>query len=143
MNIADILKIIPHRFPFLFVDRIIEFEPEKRAVGIKNVSINEPFFNGHFPGNPIMPGVLIVEAMAQVGAVLLLNIDKYHNKVAVFAGIDHCRFRKQVFPGDQLELEMKLLKIKGTIGKGHATAKVQGEIVAEADLLFALVEKPC
>ncbi len=106
---VDIQKIIPHRYPFLLVDKIIEIEGGKKAVGIKNVTINEPFFQGHFPGNPIMPGVLIVEAMAQVGAVAVLSLEENKGKLAVFAGIDNARFKKQVKPGDTLRMEVELI----------------------------------
>ncbi|QSQ09105.1 3-hydroxyacyl-[acyl-carrier-protein] dehydratase FabZ [Koleobacter methoxysyntrophicus] len=136
----DVQKIIPHRYPFLLVDRILEMEPGVRAVGIKNVTINEPFFQGHFPGNPIMPGVLIVEALAQVGAAALLSVEENRGKLGIFTGIDKLRFRKQVIPGDQLRLEVQVLKIKGPMGKAKASAAVNGEIAAEGELMFALVE---
>lgn len=136
----DVQKIIPHRYPFLLVDRILEMEPGVRAVGIKNVTINEPFFQGHFPGNPIMPGVLIVEALAQVGAAALLSVEENRGKLGIFTGIDKLRFRKQVIPGDQLRLEVQVLKIKGPMGKAKASATVNGEIAAEGELMFALVE---
>lgn len=136
----DVQKIIPHRYPFLLVDRILEMEPGVRAVGIKNVTINEPFFQGHFPGNPIMPGVLIVEALAQVGAAALLSVEENRGKLGIFTGIDKLRFRKQVVPGDQLRLEVQVLKIKGPMGKAKASAAVNGEIAAEGELMFALVE---
>ncbi|NPV44361.1 MAG: 3-hydroxyacyl-ACP dehydratase FabZ [Firmicutes bacterium] len=136
----DVQKIIPHRYPFLLVDRILEMEPGVRAVGIKNVTINEPFFQGHFPGNPIMPGVLIVEALAQVGAAALLSVEENRGKLGIFTGINKLRFRKQVIPGDQLRLEVQVLKIKGPMGKAKASAAVNGEIAAEGELMFALVE---
>lgn len=138
MEINEIMKVIPHRYPFLLVDRIEELEPGKRAVGFKNVSINEPFFQGHFPGYPVMPGVLIIESMAQVGAVALLSLPEMRNKLALFAGIDGARFRRQVVPGDQLQLEVEILKLKGPVGKGRGFAKVGGQLAAEAELLFAL-----
>jgi 3-hydroxyacyl-[acyl-carrier-protein] dehydratase len=131
-----IQKIIPHRFPFLLVDRIIEMEEGKRAVGIKNVSSNEWFFQGHFPKHPVMPGVLIVEALAQVGAVVVLKIPQHAGKIAFFAGIDKARFKKQVQPGDQLRLEVELTKLRDTVGKGNGKALVDGQLVAEADLMF-------
>ncbi|MDI3535172.1 MAG: 3-hydroxyacyl-[acyl-carrier-protein] dehydratase [Thermosediminibacterales bacterium] len=135
----DIQKIIPHRYPFLLVDKIIEMEPGKRAVGIKNVSANEPFFQGHFPGNPIMPGVLIVEALAQVGAAALLSMEENQGKLGVFTGIDKLRFRRQVVPGDQLRLEIEILKVKGPMGKARAKAVVDQETAAEGELMFALI----
>jgi len=138
MEINEIMKVIPHRYPFLLVDRIDELEPGKRAVGIKNVSINEPFFQGHFPGYPVMPGVLIIESMAQVGAVALLSMPEMGRKLALFAGIDGVRFRRQVVPGDQLQLEVEILKLKGPVGKGRGVARVGGQLAAEAELLFAL-----
>lgn len=140
MNIKEIMDILPHRYPFLLVDRVIELEAGKRAVGIKNVTINEPFFQGHFPDYPVMPGVLIVEALAQLGAVAVLSCDEYRDKLPVFAGMDKFRFRKQVLPGDQLRLEADIIKLRGTIGKGHVCATVEGEVVAEGEILFALTD---
>ncbi len=136
----EIQKIIPHRYPFLLVDKIIDIEFGKKAVGIKNVTFNEPFFQGHFPGNPIMPGVLIVEAMAQVGAVAILGMEAYKGKIAVFAGIDDLRFRRQVVPGDTLKMEVEIIAIKRGIGKGKATATVDGEVAASCELLFGIVD---
>lgn len=136
----DIQKIIPHRYPFLLVDKIIEIEVGKRAVGIKNVTINEPFFQGHFPGNPIMPGVLIVEAMAQVGAVSMLAMDENKGKLGVFTGIDGLRFRRQVVPGDTLRMEVEMIAFKRGIGKAKAEAYVGDELAASGELMFAIVE---
>ena len=138
LDINQIKEIIPHRYPFLLVDRIIEVEEGKRAVGIKNVSANEPFFSGHFPEYPVMPGVLIVEALAQVGAVSVLMKEENKGKTPFFAGIDHCRFKKQVTPGDQLRLEVEMTRVRGSIGKGKGVATVNGEVVCEAELIFAL-----
>lgn len=142
LSIEDIQKIIPHRYPFLLVDGILELEEGKRAVGIKNVSVNEPYFQGHFLeslGRPVMPGVLIVEALAQVGACAILSTEANRGKLALFAGIDKMRFKRQVFPGDCLTLEVELAKVKGPVGKGKATARVGGEVAAEGELMFALV----
>lgn len=138
LNAQQIQEIIPHRYPFLLVDRIEELEEAKRAVGLKNVSINEDFFNGHFPGYPVMPGVLIVEALAQVGAVALLSKEENKGRLAFFAGIDNCRFKRQVVPGDTLRLEVEIVRLRGTIGKGKAVATVEGEVACEADITFAL-----
>ncbi len=135
----EIQRILPHRYPFLMVDRIVELD-ESHAVGIKNVTVNEPFFPGHFPGKPIMPGVLIIEALAQVGAVAVLSRSEYRGKLALFAGLDHVRFKRQVLPGDALRLEVTLEKIRGPVGKGHGVATVDGALAAEAELLFALVD---
>lgn len=140
LNNIDIQNIIPHRYPFLLVDKIVEIEYGKKAIGIKNVTINEPFFQGHFPGNPIMPGVLIVEAMAQVGAVSILGMEQNKGKLAVFAGIDNMRFRRQVVPGDTLRMEVEMLVFKRGIGKAKAEAYVGDEMAASGELMFAIIE---
>ena len=140
LDARQIQEVIPHRYPFLLVDRILELEPGKRAVGIKNVSVNEPFFQGHFPRMPVMPGVLIVEALAQVGAVAMLVQDEYRGKLAYFAGIDGVRFKRLVVPGDTLRLEVELGKMRRGIGVGAATATVDGELTARGELMFALVD---
>ncbi len=133
----QIQEILPHRYPFLLVDRIEELEEGKRAVGLKNVTINEEFFNGHFPQYPVMPGVLIVEALAQVSAVIMLTKEGNEGRLGLLAGIDQCRFKKQVKPGDQLRLEVEITRIKGSIGKGKGIATVDGEMVCEMELVFA------
>lgn len=138
---ADIRELIPHRYPFLLVDRIEELEPGVRAVGIKNVTQNEPFFQGHFPDYPVMPGVLIVEAMAQVGAVGVMVNEEYRDKLALFAGIDKVRFRRQVIPGDVLTMEVEIERLKGRIGRGKGKATVDGEKACEADLMFAFADR--
>jgi 3-hydroxyacyl-[acyl-carrier-protein] dehydratase len=138
LDAKQIQEIIPHRYPFLLVDRITELEPAKKAVGIKNVSVNEPFFQGHFPDYPVMPGVLIVEALAQVGAVAILSVEENRGKIAFFAGLDKVRFRHQVKPGDVLTLEVELTRVKGKVGKGKGIARVGEHVAVEADLMFAI-----
>ena len=138
LNAKDIMEIIPHRYPFLLIDSIEEMVEGESAVGKKCVSMNEPYFQGHFPGNPVMPGVLIIEAMAQVGAVAMLSIPEMKGKTAYFAGIDKARFRRKVVPGDVLMLETSIIKIKGPMGIGKAVATVDGVKVAEAELTFAI-----
>lgn len=140
LDINDILKALPHRYPFLLVDRILEFEKEKKIVGIKNVTINEPFFTGHFPGRPIMPGVLIIEAMAQMGGVLLLQNHELKEKGLVYlVGIDNAKFRKTVIPGDQLKIVVDVLRYKRRICKMRGEAFVNDTLVAEAEFLTSLV----
>lgn len=141
LDINEIKAILPHRYPFLLIDRITELEEGARAVGLKNVSGNEEFFNGHFPDYPVMPGVLIVEALAQVGAVAMLAKPENKGRLAFFAGIDKCRFKKQVIPGDQLQLEVEIIRLRGTIGKGKAVATVAGEVACETEIMFALGEQ--
>ena len=138
LNTRAIEQIIPHRYPLLLVDRIVELEPGRRIVGLKSVTANEYFFQGHFPGNPIMPGVLIVEALAQTGAVLLLTQPEERGKLPLFAGIDGVRFRRVVVPGDQLRLEVEFTVRRGPIGRAKARATVDGELVAEGELTFAV-----
>ncbi len=134
----EIMEIIPHRQPFMLIDTIEELEPGVRAMGKKCVSFNEPFFNGHFPGNPVMPGVLILEALAQVGAVAILDLPENKGKTAYFASIDKAKFKQMVVPGDVLMLETKIIKTKGPIGVGEATATVNGKVAAKAELTFAI-----
>ena len=135
LGIEEIMKTLPHRYPFLLVDRILELEPMKRVVGLKNVTINEPFFQGHFPGHPIMPGVLIVEAMAQVGGMLLLGtIEDAEHKVVYFMSLDNVKFRRPVKPGDQLRFELEMTQIRGMVCKMRGIARVDGEVVCEADM---------
>lgn len=134
----EIMDIIPHRYPFLLIDTIEELEPGVRAVGKKCVTMNEPYFQGHFPGNPVMPGVLIIEALAQVGAVALLSQPEWKGHIAYFAGIDKAKFRQKVLPGDVLQLETTIYKMKGAVGVGKAVATVNGKMVAEAELTFAI-----
>lgn len=138
LNSNQIQEIIPHRYPFLLIDKVIEIEPGKRAVAIKNVSVNEMYFMGHFPHEHVMPGVLIVEALAQTGAVLILSLEEHKGKTAYFAGIEKCKFKRKVIPGDQLELEINIVRQKGSIGVGEAVAKVNGEIAVQAVLKFAI-----
>ena len=143
LDITAIMKIMPHRYPFLLIDRILSLE-ENRVVGIKNVTINEPFFVGHFPGHPIMPAVLIIEAMAQCGGVLLMNspaVDNPKEKLVYFIGIDRAKFRKPVRPGDQLRFELTLLRLKSRICKMEGKAYVDGDLVAEAELLSSIVDR--
>lgn len=134
----EIMDIIPHRYPFLLIDTIEELDSGVRALGRKCVSVNEPFFQGHFPGNPVMPGVLIIEALAQVGAVAMLAQPDFKGRTAYFAGIDKARFRQKVVPGDVLLLETEIIKVKGPIGVGRAVAKVGDKVAAQAELTFSI-----
>lgn len=138
LNTQQIMEIIPHRSPFLLVDTIEELIPGEKIIGKKCVTFNEPFFNGHFPNNPVMPGVLIVEALAQTGAVLILNQDEYKGKTAYFAGLDKVRFKRKVVPGDVLMLECTAGTFKGSIGKAMCVAKVDGEVAVSAEMMFAI-----
>ncbi|MCI8634762.1 MAG: 3-hydroxyacyl-ACP dehydratase FabZ [Eubacterium sp.] len=138
LNTKQIMEIIPHRQPFLLVDTIEELEPGIRAVGKKCVSYNEPFFSGHFPKEPVMPGVLIIEAMAQAGAVAILSKPENKGRTAYFAGISQAKFKQKVIPGDVLTLELEIIKEKGPIGIGRGTAKIDGRLVASAELTFAI-----
>ena len=139
LDVRQIQEIIPHRWPFLLVDRILELERGVRAVGVKHFTINEPFFQGHFPGNPVVPGVLVVEALAQVGSIAILTLPENKGKIPYFAGIDSFRFRKPVVPGDSVNLEVTLTRMRGSVGKGSAKASVDGAVVGEGELTFALV----
>ena len=138
MDIKDIMNTIPHSSPFLLVDRIEEMEEGKRIVGKKCVTYNEPFFAGHFPDQPVMPGVLIIEAMAQVGAVSLLSDDKYKGKTPLFGGIKNAKFRRKVVPGDVLRMEVEMTRVRGPLGIGEGKAYVDGELCAQAELVFAI-----
>lgn len=136
----EIQQLLPHRYPFLLVDKIIDYVPEKKAVGVKNVTINEPHFQGHFPGRPLMPGVLIVEAMAQVGGIVLTQMSSVEGGLFVFAGIDKVRFRRQIVPGDQLIMTVELLWVKQRrFGKMQGRAEVDGQLACEGELMFSLV----
>ena|SRR3712207_1406958 len=138
LGIKEIQEIIPHRYPFLLVDRVEELEPGKRAVGYKNVTMNEYFFQGHFPEEPVMPGVLQIEALAQLGAIALLSMEEFKGKIAYFGGINKAKFRHKVVPGDVLKLEVEIIKMKGPAGIGKAIATVNGKKAAEAEIIFAV-----
>jgi len=139
LDIEAIKQILPHRYPFLLVDRITVLEPGKRAVGLKNVTANEPFFQGHFPQRAIMPGVLIIEVMAQIGGVMILSVGEHQGKLAYIGTVDNAKFRRPVVPGDTLEVEVELLRLRGNMGKVKCIARVGGEEAAEAEIMFALV----
>src|SRR3989339_2226547 len=141
LGIKEIMELVPHRYPFLLIDRVIELEEGKRAVAIKNVTMNEGFFQGHFPGHPIMPGVLIIEAIAQTGVIMALRNMESSGKIVYFAGIDNVRFRKPVLPGDQLRLEVETTWLRGALGQMRGRAMVNGELAVEGDFMFSLVDK--
>ena len=138
LNIEEIMEVIPHRYPFLFVDKAEIVESGVKGVGYKNVTMNEYFFQGHYPGMPVIPGVIIIEIMAQVGAVILLSHDDYKGKVPYFAGINKARFKRKVVPGDTLKVEVEIIKIRGSIGIGQGKAYVGDEIAAEGEFMFAI-----
>lgn len=140
-RIRDIMSILPHRYPFILVDRVTELDPGKRIRGYKNVTINEPFFQGHFPGDPIMPGVLQLEALAQLGVLLLNTVPGAQGKLAVFAGMNDVRFRRMVIPGDRFDMECEILKLRLPIGKMSCKAYVDGELAVEAEIICSLVDR--
>ncbi len=141
-DVEYLKTILPHRFPMLLVDRILEMDPGKRAVGLKNITINEDYFNGHFPQKAVMPGVLLLEAMAQVGAVMLLALPEQKGKLTFFTAIDNVKFRKVVVPGDTLISEVTVLRFRGRNGKVSCVGKVDGDVVVEAEMMFALIDPP-
>jgi 3-hydroxyacyl-[acyl-carrier-protein] dehydratase len=138
LDINEIKKMLPHRYPFLLVDRVLEIIPNQRVVALKNVTVNENFFNGHYPGKPVMPGVLIIESMAQAAGLVMLSKEEHQGKIPYFTGIDNARFRKPIVPGDQIIIEVDVLKIKGNVGRVKAVAKVDNQIAGEAELMFVL-----
>jgi 3-hydroxyacyl-[acyl-carrier-protein] dehydratase len=140
MDSAAIQRVIPHRPPFLFVDRVLECDPGRRALGIKAVSAGEPYLAGHFPGRPIVPGVILIEALAQVGAVALLTEPRWQGRIPLFGGVDGVRFRRQVVPGDVVRLEVEIVRMIRGLGKGRGTARVDGELAVEGELTFALLQ---
>lgn len=140
-NADQIQEYLPHRYPFLLVDRILEMEPGKRAVGLKAVTVNEPHFLGHFPGKAIMPGVLLIESMAQVGGMMMLAMEEHRGKLAYLAAIENTRFRNPVVPGDVFITEAKLVKARGNMGKVHVEGRVNGQLAVESDIMFALVSR--
>src|SRR5699024_8326288 len=138
LDAQAIKEIITHRYPFLLVDKVTEKEEGKRVVGNKNVTINAPFFQAHYPTHPVMPGVLILEALAQVGVISVLDMEENKGKIGFLAGVDKCRFKREVVPGDQLELEVEIMRMKGPVGKGKGTATVNGEVACTAEITFAI-----
>lgn len=140
MDINQIKKLLPHRYPFLLVDRVLECEPKKRIVAIKNVTVNEEFFNGHFPAKPVMPGVLIIESMAQAAGLLMLSEGEFEGKIPYFTGIDNARFRRTIVPGDQIVMEIEVMRLKGNVGRVKAVAKVDDQVATEAELMFLMGE---
>lgn len=142
IDVQGIMKVLPHRYPMLLVDRIVEIEAGKRIVGIKNVTINEPYFQGHFPGHPVMPGVLVVEAMAQTGGMLLMDhVEDPDNKVVYFMSLDKVKFRQPVTPGDQLRLEVEMIQFRGKTCRMRGEAKVDGRVVAEAEMMARIMDR--
>lgn len=138
LNVEQIQEILPHRYPFLLVDKVVELVPGEKAVGIKNVTMNENYFQGHFPGKPVMPGVLQVEALAQTGAIAVLSLEEYKGKIVYFGGIDKLRFKQKVVPGDVLRLEVELIKRRGPIGIAKAVATVDGKVAVQGEITFAI-----
>lgn len=139
-DINDIKSMLPHRYPFLLIDRVLEIVPKQRIVALKNVTANESYFNGHFPTKPVMPGVLIIESMAQAAGLVMLSMEEHKGKVPYFTGIDNARFRRTVVPGDQLIVEIEVLRLKGNVGRVKGWAKVDNQVVAEAEMMFILGE---
>lgn len=139
-DINQIKTMLPHRYPFLLVDRVLELVPKQRLVALKNVTVNESFFNGHFPEKPVMPGVLIIESMAQAAGLVMLSEDEHKGKIPYFTGIDHARFRKTIVPGDQIIIEVDVIRLKGNVGRAKAVAKVDNQIATEAELMFIMGE---
>jgi 3-hydroxyacyl-[acyl-carrier-protein] dehydratase len=140
IDINDIKKILPHRYPFLLVDRVLELVPNERIVALKNVTVNESFFNGHFPNKPVMPGVLIIESMAQAAGLVMLSLEEHKGKIPYFTGIDNARFRRPIVPGDQVILEVDVIKVRGNVGRVKAVAKIENQIATEAELMFILAD---
>lgn len=141
LDTKQILAMLPHRYPFLFVDKVLELEPGARAVAVKNVTINEPFFQGHFPGHPIMPGVLLIEMLAQIGGIMLLALAEHKGKLAYLAGVDKTRFRKPVQPGDTLVAQVVMTRVRGNVGWAKGEARVDDKLVCEAELIFSLADR--
>ncbi len=139
-DINQIKTMLPHRYPFLLVDRVLELVPKQRLVALKNVTVNESFFNGHFPEKPVMPGVLIIESMAQAAGLVMLSEEEHKGKVPYFTGIDNARFRKTIVPGDQIIIEIDVIRIKGNVGRAKAIAKVDNQVATEAELMFVMGE---
>ena len=143
LDVTEILRCIPHRYPFLLIDRVLELTPRQRIVALKNVTMNEPFFQGHFPGVPVMPGVLIIEALAQAGAVLFLrDMEDRDRRLVYFTGIDEARFRRTVVPGDQLKLSLEVVNLRARAARMRGTATVDGQVAAEATIISAMVDRP-
>lgn len=140
LDINQIKTMLPHRYPFLLVDRVLELVPKQRLVALKNVTVNESFFNGHFPQRPVMPGVLIIESMAQAAGLVMLSEEEHKGKIPYFTGIDNARFRRTIVPGDQIIIEIDVIKIKGNVGRAKAVAKVDNQVATEAELMFVMGE---